>query len=146
MESLRGNIRLDELQMSFGKDKYQVSENLVSLKLDRGDQRHAFDFVEQSKSAHLIDLLERNLETVWDASADESPRLLRIRKIREELNVLYSRLNQVGDVCRRQCRNGQYRDQGRDFPARTRTGGIVARAWLREVGLGHIAKHETCLR
>src|SRR5262249_4512642 len=33
---------------------------------------------------------------VWDASADESPRLQRIRKIREELNVLYSRLNQVG--------------------------------------------------
>ena len=26
MESLRGNIRLDELQMSFGKDKYQVYE------------------------------------------------------------------------------------------------------------------------
>jgi CHAT domain-containing protein len=96
MESLRGNIRLDELQMSFGKDKYQVYENIVSLKLDRGDPRSAFDFVEQSKSRTLIDLLERNLETVWDASAQESPRLSRIRKIREELNVLYSRLNQVG--------------------------------------------------
>src|SRR5262249_52024336 len=27
LESLRGNIRLDELRMSFGKDKYQVYEN-----------------------------------------------------------------------------------------------------------------------
>ena len=96
MESLRGNIRLDELQMSFGKDKYQVYENIVNLQLNKGDVRTAFDFVEKSKSRTLIDLLERNLETVWDAGADESPRLLRIRKIREELNILYSRLNQVG--------------------------------------------------
>ena len=70
MESLRGNIRLDELQMSFGKDKYQVYENMVHLQLGKKDFRNAFDFVEKSKSRTLIDLLERNLETVWDASAD----------------------------------------------------------------------------
>ena len=96
MESLRGNIRLDELQMSFGKDKYEVYENLVSLQLHKGDFLTAFDFVEKSKSRTLIDLLERNLDTVWDSSAEESPRLQRIRKIREELNILYTRLNQVG--------------------------------------------------
>ena len=96
MESLRGNIRLDELQLSFGKDKYQVYENLVNLQLKKGDLRIAFEFVEKSKSRTLIDLLERNLETVWDAGADESPRLQRIRKIREELNILYSRLNHIG--------------------------------------------------
>src|SRR5206468_4948941 len=43
-----------------------------------------------------IDLLERNLETVWDTGVDESPRLQRIRKIREELNIFYSRLNELG--------------------------------------------------
>ncbi len=96
MESLRGSIRLDELQMSFGKDKYQVYENLVNLQLKKGDHRNAFAFVEKSKSRTLIDLLERNLETVWDAGTEESPRLQRVRKIREELNMLYSRLNQVG--------------------------------------------------
>lgn len=96
MESLRGNIRLDELQMSFGKDKYQVYENMVNLQLNNKNFRVAFDYVERSKSRTLIDLLERNLDTVWDASAEESPRLQRIRKIREELNILYSRLNQVG--------------------------------------------------
>ncbi len=96
MESLRGNIRLDELQMSFGKDKYQVYENIVNLQLNKGDNRAAFDFVERSKSRTLIDLLERNLETVWDSGAEESPKLHRIRKIRQELNMLYSRLNQVG--------------------------------------------------
>jgi len=100
MESLRGNIRLDEMRMSFGRDKYQVYENIVNLKLTRGDARSAFQFVERSKSRTLIDLLEKNLETVWDAGPDESPRLQRIRKIREELNIFYSRLNEVGSTAR----------------------------------------------
>ena len=100
MESLRGNIRLDEMRMSFGRDKYQVYENIVNLKLTKGDERTAFQFVERSKSRTLIDLLEKNLETVWDAGADESPRLQRIRKIREELNIFYSRLNEVGATAR----------------------------------------------
>jgi CHAT domain-containing protein/tetratricopeptide (TPR) repeat protein len=100
MESLRGNIRLDEMRMSFGRDKYQVYENVVNLKLNKADSRAAFQFVERSKSRTLIDLLERNLDTVWDAGAEESPRMQRVRKIREELNILYSRLNQVGGTAR----------------------------------------------
>ena len=100
LESLRGNIRLDELRMSFGKDKYQVYENIVNLKLQRADYRRAFDYVERSKSRTLIDLLERNLETVWDKGDEESPHLQRVRKIREELNILYSRLNEAGTTGR----------------------------------------------
>jgi tetratricopeptide (TPR) repeat protein len=100
MESLRGNIRLDEMRMSFGRDKYQVYENMVNLKLSKGDKQDAFQFVERSKSRTLIDLLEKNLETVWDTGVDESPRLQRIRKIREELNIFYSRLSEVGPAAR----------------------------------------------
>jgi CHAT domain-containing protein/tetratricopeptide (TPR) repeat protein len=100
LEVLRGSIRLDELRMSFGKDKYQVYENLVSVKLNRDDLHSAFDFIERSKSRTLIDLMERNLETAWDAGAEESPRFVRIRKIREELNILYSRLAEVGTTAR----------------------------------------------
>jgi CHAT domain-containing protein len=100
MESLRGNIRLDEMRMSFGRDKYQVYENIVNLKLTKGDDHAAFQFVERSKSRTLIDLLERNLETVWDTGVDESPRLQRIRRIREELNIFYSRLNELGATAR----------------------------------------------
>ena len=98
MESLRGNIRLDEMRLSFGRDKYQVYENMVNLKLTKNDPRAAFQFVERSKSRTLIDLLEKNLETVWDTGVDDSPRLQRIRKIREELNIFYSRLNEIGAV------------------------------------------------
>src|SRR5207248_7033624 len=39
-------------------------------------------------------------ETAWDTGVDESPRLQRIRKIREELNVFYSRLNEAGGTAR----------------------------------------------
>src|SRR5499426_1621577 len=100
MESLRGNIRLDEMRISFGRDKYQVYENIVNLKLAKGESRTAFQFVERSKSRTLIDLLEKNLETAWDTGAEESPRLQRIRRIREELNIFYSRLNELGATAR----------------------------------------------
>src|SRR5207237_2844979 len=95
MESLRGNIRLDEMRLSFGQDKYQVYENIVNLKLSKNDTRAAFQFVERSKSRTLIDLLERNLETVWDTGVDDSLRLQRIRTIRDELNIFYSRITEI---------------------------------------------------
>ena len=100
LELLRGNIKLDELRMSFSKDKYQVYENIVNVKLQRGDPRTAFDFVERSKSRTLIDQMERSVETAWDVSEDTSPRFQRIRKIREELNILYSRQNDLGTTGR----------------------------------------------
>jgi hypothetical protein len=100
MESLRGNITLDEMRISFGKDKYQVYENLVNLKLNKEDNKGAFEFVERSRSRTLTDLLERNLESVWDAGADQSPALQAIRRIREELNIFYNRLNEAGSTAR----------------------------------------------
>jgi len=96
LEMLRGNIKLDELRMSFGKDKYQVYENIVNVKLGKGESRAAFEFVERSKSRTLIDQLDRSVEAVRDPREEESSRSRRIRKIREELNILYSRLNELG--------------------------------------------------
>jgi len=101
LELMRGNIQLDELRMSFGKDKYQVYENLVAVKLKRGDAHGAFEFVERSKSRTLLDLMERNLATAWEATdGAESPKVREARRLREELNVLYSRLNEVGTTAR----------------------------------------------
>src|SRR5678815_4964782 len=89
LELLRGNIKLDELRMSFGKDKYEVYENMVSVKLVKGEASTAFEFVERSKSRTLIDQMERSVETVWDVPGEQTPRLRRIQKVREELNILY---------------------------------------------------------
>jgi len=95
MESLRGNIQLDEFRMSFGKDKYQVYENLVGLKIQMDLPGEAFEFVERSKSRTLIDLLERNTDTLWQSDGS-NPKQLAIQKVRQDLNGLYSRLSQVG--------------------------------------------------
>ena len=95
MESLRGNIRLDEFRMSFGKDKYQVYENLVDLKVKSRSLEDAFAFVERSKSRTLIDLLERNTDSLWESDRSSSKRQA-IRKLRQDLNGLYSQLSQVG--------------------------------------------------
>jgi tetratricopeptide (TPR) repeat protein len=99
LELLRGNIKLDEFRMSFGKDKYQVYENMVGVKLRRDDAHAAFEFVERSKSRTLIDQMERSVETAWNPGED-SPRLKRLQKVREELNILYSRLNELGTTGR----------------------------------------------
>lgn len=95
MESLRGNIGLDEFRMSFGKDKYQVYENVVDLKIRSDLVAEAFEFVERSKSRTLIDLLEQNLDSVWQSNGSGSRRA-DIQKVRQDLNALYSRLSQAG--------------------------------------------------
>ena len=95
MESLRGNIQLDEFRMSFGKDKYQVYENLVGLKIKTDLPTEAFEFVERSKSRTLIDLLERNTDTLWQSDGS-NPKQRAIHRVRQDLNGLYSRLSQVG--------------------------------------------------
>jgi CHAT domain-containing protein len=111
LEMLRGNIKLDELRMSFGKDKYQVYENIVNVKLESGQTRAAFAFVERSKSRTLIDQMERSADAAWDTDGDESPRLQRIRKVREELNILYSRVNELGTTARAVASDGTTREE-----------------------------------
>jgi len=111
LELLRGNIKLDEFRMSFGKDKYQVYENMVGVKLRMDDARSAFEFVERSKSRTLMDQMERSVETGSNATGEESPRLGRIQKVREELNILYSRLNELGTTGRAAASDSTTRDE-----------------------------------
>jgi CHAT domain-containing protein len=111
LELLRGNIKLDEFRMSFGKDKYQVYENMVGVKLRGGDGSSAFEFVERSKSRTLIDQMERSVETAWDTGGEDSPRLRRLQKIREELNILYSRLNELGTTGRAAASDSATKDE-----------------------------------
>jgi CHAT domain-containing protein len=111
LELLRGNIKLDEFRMSFGKDKYQVYENMVGVKLRRDDTGSAFEFVERSKSRTLIDQMERGVETAPDGGGEDSPRLRRLQKVREELNILYSRLNELGTTGRAAASDSTTKDE-----------------------------------
>ena len=56
----RGNIRLDEMRMSFGRDKYQVYENIVNLKLTNLANTSC-----GTASAYLI---RPNRKSIWGAS------------------------------------------------------------------------------
>ena len=91
IESLRGKLDLDEFRASFGRDKYQVYDNLAALRIDSGDTRGAFCLVERSKSRTLIDLLENATGSVWQSPVG-GERQDAVRKLRQELNGLYSRL------------------------------------------------------
>lgn len=96
LESLRGNIRLDEFRMSFGRDKYQVYEHMVDLKLTRSDHESAFEFAERSKSRTLIDLLEKNTDSVWLEGGRSGEQERAILEVRRRLTGLYSQLSQAG--------------------------------------------------
>lgn len=94
IESLRGNLDLDEFRISFGKDKYGVYERLAALRVRAGDLAEAFRLVEQSKSRTLIELLGKTTASVWqNGPQGPSPA---VRELREELNGLYSRMSRSG--------------------------------------------------
>lgn len=95
IESLRGNLELDEFRTSFGRDKFKVYENLVALLVEAGDVGEAFRVVERSRSRTLIDLLEHNTQSVWEAST-HGEKQQTIQRLRYELNGLYSRISRRG--------------------------------------------------
>jgi CHAT domain-containing protein/tetratricopeptide (TPR) repeat protein len=94
IESLRGNLDLDEFRIAFGKDKYQVYERLAALRVRAGDLGEAFRLIEQSKSRTLIELLGKTTGSVWQ-SGPQGPSAA-VRNLREELNGLYSRMSRSG--------------------------------------------------
>ncbi len=57
IETMRAEIRLDQLKDGFIANKMAVYETLVSLLLDLGETTEAFDVSERSRARNLIDLL-----------------------------------------------------------------------------------------
>jgi hypothetical protein len=110
IEALRGNLELDEFRMAFGRDKYQVYENLVALELEMGNTADAFGIVERSKSRTLIDMLERNTASAWRSGAGGKTGE-EVRRLREELNGLYTRLSRPGAMAGRSVVNRALREE-----------------------------------
>ena len=98
LETLRGNLRGEELKVSFFKNKLEVYENLVAacLALRDGDPvrrlEEAFRYIEQAKSRSLMDLLLQPVQRQVDAEqeAGQSELVRNIRNLREELNWYYN--------------------------------------------------------
>jgi CHAT domain-containing protein len=96
LEILRTNIHVDELRMTFLKDKLKIYESLVRANLRIADPeslREAFEAVERAKSRTLVDLLANNVASVHPNRESDSELVEYLRSIREELNWYYTRIN-----------------------------------------------------
>jgi CHAT domain-containing protein len=81
IESLRAAIRIEEFQDGFLADKQAPYDMLVTLLLDSGDARGAFEYSERSRGRNFIDLLGNQriqLGNVDDARLLEREKSLRI--------------------------------------------------------------------
>jgi CHAT domain-containing protein len=91
LETLRGNLRGEELKIAFFQNKLEVYENLVELCLT-GSQRleEAFEYIELAKSRSLMDRLMQPVHVPSETDAGQSELVRSIRNLREELNWYYN--------------------------------------------------------
>ena len=110
LETLRGNLRGEELKVAFIKNRLEVYENLVELCLSRQNDREndrendrqadrqnpvtaaeeAFTYVEQAKSRSLMDLFARPAPAFTEKAPGQSDLVRSIQELREELNWYYN--------------------------------------------------------
>jgi len=93
LETLRGNLRGEELKIAFIKNRLEVYEKLVEFCLARnnpGAVEEAFAYIEQAKSRVLMDLFVKPAPAHTDEAAGQSQLVREIRDLREELNWYYN--------------------------------------------------------
>ncbi len=94
LETLRGNLRGEELKVAFIKNRLEVYENLVELCLSRQNgpnlAEEAFTYVEQAKSRSLMDLFARPAPAFTEKTPGQSDLVRSIQDLREELNWYYN--------------------------------------------------------
>ncbi len=89
LESLRSQLKTDELKIAFLKDKLEVYEALVRLCLDRGspaDEQSAFVYIEQAKSRSLADLIAFRSHQLPGSTRASGSLSERVSALREEWN------------------------------------------------------------
>lgn len=93
LETLRGNLRGEELKIAFIKNRLEVYENLVELCLAKNDvaaAEEAFAYVEEAKSRSLMDMFVRPAPAVVEHTQAQSELVRSMRDLREELNWYYN--------------------------------------------------------
>src|SRR5205809_646176 len=95
IERMRSHVQSDEFKSTFFRDKLQVYEDMITFCLERHNVEEAFAYVERAKSRALVDLLARNFNVRARRPADPEVHQ-NWKKLSEELNWYYSKLNQQG--------------------------------------------------
>ena len=93
LETLRGNLRGEELKIAFVKNRLEVYENLVEICMTRNHtdaKEEAFGYVEEAKSRSLMDLFVRPAPAVVEQTQAQSALVRSMRDLREELNWYYN--------------------------------------------------------
>ena len=93
LENLRSHLEQDELKIGFLKDKLDVYESLVSMRIagreGRADAERAFTYIEQAKSRALADLLAFRATTLPASARIRSSIVEQVHALRQELNWCY---------------------------------------------------------
>ena len=93
LETLRSNLRGQELKMAFLKNRLEVYELLVDSCLrdqySRNSLEEAFGYIEEAKSRTLMDQMLHPVYSTTDESG-QSDLVRRMRNLRDELNWYYS--------------------------------------------------------
>jgi CHAT domain-containing protein len=92
LETLRGNLRGQELKLAFMKDRLEVYELLVESCLGVPGEAafiEAFGYMEEAKSRTLMDQMLQPASD-GDSGAGQSELVRRMRGLRDELNWYYS--------------------------------------------------------
>lgn len=95
LETLRGSMQAQELKIAFMKNRLAVYERLIELCLaGEASSEQAFEYIEQSKSRALTDLLFQAAPVLQTPPSGQSSLAQNIRERREELNWYYHRIEQ----------------------------------------------------
>lgn len=86
VERLRASIKIEELQDGFLIDKQSVYDEMVSLLLDEGLSKEAFEFSERARGRNFIDML--GSQKVQPKSDIDKVALEREEKLRKDVETL----------------------------------------------------------
>src|SRR5262245_41337061 len=95
LETLRGSLQREDLKISFMKDRLEVYESQVGLRLDQDGGppgEEVFSYIEQAKSRGLIDLILQSVDARPPVEDEDSELASRLRRLREDLNWYYHRI------------------------------------------------------
>jgi CHAT domain-containing protein len=96
LEALRSQLHVEELKISFAKNRLLVYEALVDLFLeDAGGEMsasEAFAWIEAAKSRSMTEMIFQSGRTLPMGEESQSGLVHRIRELREELNWYYHRI------------------------------------------------------
>jgi CHAT domain-containing protein len=96
LETIRTDLRADEIKIAFLKDKLVVYESLVSFALAGGprvSRAGAFTFIEQAKSRSLADLIAFRAHAMSARTTGTRAPIRRLHQLRESLNWCYREID-----------------------------------------------------